>query len=84
MPDDCADGTSSGGPWSVLRRSWLYLEATQEEFARELDVTVGTLSGWENDHRRPFTAQRKRLHLAMKVGIKAPLAASRLDSRKEQ
>lgn len=50
---------------------------TQEEFARELDVTVGTLSGWENSHHRPLKAQRKRLlRLATKAGIQVPIASS--------
>lgn len=58
---------------------------TQEEFARELDVTVGTLSGWENGHHRPVKAQRKRLlRLATKVGIEAPHAPSSPDSGQEQ
>lgn len=34
---------------------------TQEDLARELDVTVGTLNGWENGRHRPLRAQRKRL-----------------------
>lgn len=58
---------------------------TQEEFARELDVTVGTLSGWENGHHRPVKAQRKRLlRLATKAGIQAPLASSSPDSGQEK
>ena len=57
----------------------------QEEFARELDVTVGTLSSRENGHHRPLKAQRKRmLHWAMKAGIQAPLAPSSPGSGKEQ
>ena len=43
---------------------------TQEDLAHELDVTVGTLNGWENGRQRPVKAQRKRLEaLALKVGI---------------
>lgn len=58
---------------------------TQEEFARELDVTVGTLSGWENGHHRPLKAQRKRLlRLATKAGIQAPLPSSSPGSGQEQ
>ena len=45
---------------------------TQEEFAHELDVTVGTLNGWENGRHKPVKAQQKRLlrlaaerHIAM-------------------
>lgn len=34
---------------------------TQEEFARDLDVTVGTMNGWENGKHRPVRAQRRRL-----------------------
>jgi DNA-binding transcriptional regulator YiaG len=29
------------------------LEMTQEQFARELGVTVGTVNRWENGHFRP-------------------------------
>jgi DNA-binding transcriptional regulator YiaG len=58
---------------------------TQEEFARELDVTVGTLSGWENGHHRPVKAQRKRLlRLASKARIQPPLARSSPSSGKQQ
>jgi DNA-binding transcriptional regulator YiaG len=34
---------------------------TQEVLARELDVTVGTLSNWENARHRPVRAQRRRI-----------------------
>ena len=34
---------------------------TQEELARDIDVTVGTLNGWENARHRPVRAQRNRL-----------------------
>jgi DNA-binding XRE family transcriptional regulator len=58
---------------------------TQKEFARELNVTVGTLGGWENGHHRPLNTQRKRLLLlAVKAGIQAPLPASLLGSGKAQ
>lgn len=57
---------------------------TQEEFAREVDVIVGTLSGWENGHHRPLKAQRKRLpRLATKAGIQTPLALSYPGSENE-
>jgi transcriptional regulator with XRE-family HTH domain len=46
---------------------------TQEDFARELDVTVGTMSGWENGKHRPVKAQRKRLlKMAEELGINPP------------
>ncbi len=46
---------------------------TQEDFARELDVTVGTMNGWENGKHRPVKAQRKRLlGLAKDTGIQVP------------
>ena len=41
---------------------------TQEELARELDVTVGTMNGWENGRHRPVRAQRRRL-LALAEGM---------------
>ena len=51
---------------------------TQEEFARELDVTVGTMNGWENGRHRPVRAQRKRLlRLAEDAGIEPPIAPPR-------
>jgi transcriptional regulator with XRE-family HTH domain len=46
---------------------------TQEEFARELDVTVGTINGWENGRHRPVKAQRRRLiALGESLGFKVP------------
>lgn len=46
---------------------------TQEEFARELDVTLGTMSGWENRKHRPVKAQRSRLiNLAAQLGLTVP------------
>ena len=49
---------------------------TQEEFARELDVTVGSMNGWENGKHRPVKAQRKRLLLiAQEAGITPPMMA---------
>ncbi|MCE7894911.1 MAG: XRE family transcriptional regulator [Sorangiineae bacterium PRO1] len=52
---------------------------TQEEFARELDVTVGTLSGWENGKHVPVRAQRRRLlALAAKLSARsAPVTVRR-------
>ena len=50
---------------------------TQEELARELDVTVGTLNGWENGRHRPLRAQRKRLErMAEEHGIEPPVISS--------
>ena len=46
---------------------------TQEELARELDVTVGTMNGWENGRHRPVRAQRRRLTaLAESLGLEIP------------
>lgn len=57
---------------------------TQEEFARDLDVTVGTLSSYEN-HHRPLKAQRKRLlRMAKKAEIQVPHAASSPSWEKEK
>lgn len=50
---------------------------TQEEFAREIEVTVGTLSGWEAGRHRPVRDQRKRLiQMAEASGIAPPPAAA--------
>lgn len=46
---------------------------TQEELARELDVTVGTMNGWENGKHRPVRAQRRKLiAIAEHIGISVP------------
>jgi len=46
---------------------------TQEDLARELDVTVGTMNGWENGKHRPLKALRKRLlRLAREAAIQVP------------
>jgi transcriptional regulator with XRE-family HTH domain len=46
---------------------------TQEELARDLDVTVGTMNGWENGKHRPVKAQRRRLvALAEGMGLAIP------------
>ncbi len=48
---------------------------TQEEFARDLDVTVGTMNGWENGKHRPVKAQRRRLiSMAEGMGLTVPEA----------
>jgi DNA-binding transcriptional regulator YiaG len=45
---------------------------TQEEFVRELDVTLGTLNGCENGRHRPVRAQQKRLlQMAQSIGVAA-------------
>lgn len=50
---------------------------TQEEFARELEVTVGTINGWENGRHRPVRAQRTRLgRLAEELGVSPPSAST--------
>ena len=50
---------------------------TQEEFARALDVTVGTMNGWENGRHRPVRAQRKRLlRLAKESRIEPPVSGA--------
>ena len=60
----------------LLRQIRERRELTQEELARELDVTVGTLSNWENARHRPVRAQRRRIEqiaesLALLPGILA-------------
>lgn len=48
---------------------------TQEEFARDLDVTAGTMNAWENGKHRPVKAQRKRLlRMAEEAGIRPPVS----------
>jgi len=43
---------------------------TQEELARELDVTFGTVNGWENRKHRPIRAlARKIVTVAEEAGI---------------
>ena len=55
---------------------------TQEDLARELDVTVGTLNGWENGRHRPLRAQRKRLErMAQELGIAPPRATPAIPTR---
>lgn len=50
---------------------------TQEDLARELDVTVGTMNGWENARHRPVKVQRKRLlRLAAQIGVRPPQASA--------
>lgn len=59
----------------ILRHS---MGLTQEDFAHELDVTVGTLNGWENGRHKPVKAQQKRLlRLAAEKGISTPAVNSR-------
>lgn len=46
---------------------------TQEDLARDLDVTVGTMNGWENGRHRPVKAQRRRLiAMAEALGLDVP------------
>ena len=57
----------------LLRQIRERRELTQEELARELDVTVGTLSNWENARHRPVRAQRRRIEqIAESLGLLAP------------
>ena len=55
---------------------------TQEDFARELDVTTGTMNGWENGKHRPVKAQRKRLlKMAQEWGIDIPAPFPPMDNQ---
>ncbi len=57
----------------LLRQIRERRQLTQEELARELDVTVGTLSNWENARHRPVRAQRRRIeHIAESLGLLEP------------
>lgn len=56
----------------LLRQIRQRRRLTQEELARELDVTVGTLSNWENGRHRPIRAQRRRIEqIAESLGLLA-------------
>src|SRR5215207_9279225 len=56
---------------------------TQEELARDLDVTVGTMNGWENGKHRPVKAQRRRLvTMAEEMGLNVPGDRSQSRRRK--
>lgn len=53
-------------------------QLTQEDLARELDVTVGTLSNWENARHRPVRAQRRRItQIATSLGLLARVVGQR-------
>lgn len=57
----------------LLRQIRERRQLTQEELARELDVTVGTLSNWENARHRPVRAQRRRIErIADSLGLLTP------------
>jgi len=57
-----------------LRRA---LGLTQEQFARRLDVTFGTINGWENGKHVPIPALRSRLvEIAREAGVAVPQQAS--------
>jgi transcriptional regulator with XRE-family HTH domain len=60
---------------ALVRRIRQTRGQTQEEFARDLDVTVGTMNGWENGKHRPVNAQRRRLiTMATGMGLAIPEA----------
>ena len=62
---------------AFVRLTRLQRGQTQEELARELEVTVGTINGWENGRHRPVRAQRTRLRrIAEELGITAPAAST--------
>ncbi len=51
---------------------------TQEQLARELEVTFGTVNGWENGKHQPIQALASRLlRMASEAGIapRRPLSA---------
>jgi putative transcriptional regulator len=62
---------------SLIRQLRSARGLTQEEFARELDVTVSTMSCWENGRHRPVRAQRNRiLSLAEQSGVLSQIRSS--------
>lgn len=81
--------TSAGAQWTDFAALVRFLGERkglmQEEFARQLDVTVGTLSGWENGRHRPLETLRKRLvRLAIKARLNEPCGSSPQDVVPEQ
>ena len=62
-----------------LRRE---LKMTQEEFAHELGITVGTVNRWENGRFRPSKLARATLlEFAERHGRSTQIAANKNDDR---
>ena len=62
---------------TFVRRIRAQRGQTQEELARDLEVTVGTINGWENGRHRPVRAQRTRLgRLAEELGVAPPTTST--------
>lgn len=62
----------------ALRRE---LKMTQEEFAHELGITVGTVNRWENGRFRPSKLARATLfEFASKHGLSLEILAQREES----
>ena len=61
---------------SNLIRTWRrQLRMTQEEFAREIAVTVSTVNRWENSHAEPSKLAWKAIQdLARKRGLPDDMA----------
>jgi len=58
---------------------------TQEQLARDLDVTFGTVNGWENGKHRPIQALAARLlQMASEAGISLPGHVGSVVPRKDR
>jgi DNA-binding XRE family transcriptional regulator len=65
---DRLDGVVMGGDGLDIAELRKRLDMTQEQFARELGVTVGTVNRWENGHFRPSPlAEREIRKLTARV-----------------
>lgn len=54
----------------ILRQIRIQQNYTQEQFARELNVSFSTISRWENDHTAPSgLAKMRLLEYCKKKGI---------------
>ena len=57
---------------SLVRQLRQVRRLTQEQLARELEVTFGTVNGWENGRHEPIAALGRRLvELAEGAGMKS-------------
>jgi transcriptional regulator with XRE-family HTH domain len=57
---------------SLVRQLRQLRRLTQEQLARELEVTFGTVNGWENGRHEPIAALGRRLvELAEGAGMKS-------------
>jgi len=68
-----------GAPLRAIRR---VRSLTQEQLAHELDVTFGTVNGWENGKHRPIRALARRIvNVAEDAGIRPSRGSERAGGR---